>query len=197
MQRTLRLALAFVALITLTACNSTVGLPAGPSGSSPPSQTPPTPPPRPPAMEGNITVTSLVPGSGATLVVRDCTKGTSGYRWFCADQLGSTFEVQVDQNIPGAVLTAEFVGDAGGKCRYGASTFGFGPVASTAPTPLTAGSQTTMIMGAIDFSTEESPLACPLPLETTRMIVRLWRVGVPATPLMTREFAYSYTFVTK
>jgi hypothetical protein len=185
MQRPLRLALTFAALIGLTTCNGTVELPAGPSGSSPPSQTPPTPP-RPPATEGNITVTSIVPGSGATLVVRDCTRSGSGYRWFCADQLRSTFEVQFDQNIPDAVLTASFVGDAGGCGR-----------ASTARTPLTAGSQTTMIMGAIDFSTEESPLACQLPLETSRMILRLWRANSPATPLMTREFAYSYKFVTE
>ena len=97
-----------------------------------------------------------------------------------------TFDVRYGANVSEAVVTAGFYNGAQ-RC---------GIAYSIIPGPqLTAGSDAVSFTASIiSLSNEDTPLLCPLPATTTRMVVQLWESGRPAIPLLTKEFDHTYTF---
>ncbi len=175
---------AFLAtIIALAGCNGTVESPVGPSGSAGTSFTPPPPPapqPAPPEIAGTIAVRSIAPEPGTTMIVRNCM--WAEFPYLCANELRLAFDVQVDQDIPAGVLSADFTA-AGSTCAHA--------YASERVT-LTTGTQATIRMQGAEISSDGALFRCPLPAETTQMVVRLTGEG---RVLLTREFAYTYRFV--
>lgn len=172
-----RHAIALFALV-LTACDGREGL-----GPSPPplSRTPP--PPSVPAVFGELTLRSVSPEAGATVLARACAEGSTR---FCADQLDITIEVVVDRDLEDVVVTVRFDG-----CGFASSpTFA---LRAHVPAPIK--------LSRIDLS-DDGPmhdgvgaaLFCDLPAVTRQVIVSLWRTGQPTAPLLTRDFAREYTF---
>ena len=171
------LAAALVTLLAVSACD-------GPSArNSVPNPSPTAP--SAPAPQGEITVRSITPGSGATLTVRRC-EWYPLYVDFCADRSPMTFDVQYGAHVSEAVVT---VGFYNGSQRCGLAY-------SAMPGPgLTAGSDAVSFTAStISLSDEDHPLLCPLPATTTRMVVQLWERDRPAVPLLTKEFGHTYTF---
>jgi hypothetical protein len=167
-----------VALVAVNACDDASGRDGSVANPIPTA-------PSPPAPQGEITVRSVTPVSGATLTVQRC----EWYSWiedFCADRSPMTFDVRYGADVSEAVVTAGFYS---GSQRCGMAY-------STIPGPqLTAGSDAvSFTVSTISLSDEDHPLLCPLPATTTRMVVQLWERGRPAAPLLTKEFDHTYTF---
>jgi hypothetical protein len=94
-----------------------------------------------------------------------------------------TVDVEFEQDVSTAVVTAAFYR---GATRCGLLYSG--------PSPFTAGSRASFeLRGAIELSDEYVQLRCVLPAATTRVVIQLWERSRPATPLLTQEFAHSYT----
>ena len=143
--------------------------------------------PTPPASGGQITVQSIVPASGATLPVDQCQYYPSrldlDFWEMCADHLTMSFTVEFQRDVTEAVVTAGFYS---GMQRCGLAT------SQTALLP--AGTPATFDTHVILLSDESTRLLCPLPAETTQMVVQLWERGRPAIPLLSREFVHTYRF---
>ena len=180
MHRRTHLAASLAAVIALAACNGTVESPVGPSGLAGSSSTPQPHPPPPPEINGNIVVRSIAPEPGTTIIVRNCSWAGPTFSYLCADQLRLAFDVQVDQDIPSGVLSADFTA-AGSTCAH-----------TSERVTLTAGTQTTIRMEGADISSDGALFRCPLPADTTQVVVRLLGSG---RVLLTREFAFNYRFV--
>jgi hypothetical protein len=173
-----RLAYFIAALLTLgalTACHGgTTGTTSAAASILPtaPSAVPPT---------GQISMRFITPDSGAILAVRDCSNPF--YIENCTDS-EMTFEVVYAHDVERSVVTAGFyVGDR--LCGLAYSQI----------VRLQAGTRAFFDARLISLSTEDQPLLCGLPAETTRMIVKLWAVQQPASPLLSQEFTHTYTFV--
>jgi len=123
--------------------------------------------------------------SGATLTVRECpTSFTDSFKDLCSEPTHITVDIQFERDVSTAVVTAAFYS--------GTKTCG---VAYSGPSPFAAGSRASFeLRGAIELSDESVQLHCRLPAETTRMVIQLWERSRPATPLLTQDFAHSYTF---
>lgn len=180
MDRPTHLAASLVAVIALAACNGTVKSPVGPSGLAGSSSTPQPPPPPPPEIDGTIVVRSIAPEPGTTIIVRNCSLAGPTFSYLCADQFRLAFDVQVDQDIPSGVLSADFTA-AGSTCAHASERV-----------TLTAGPQTTIRMEGAEVSSDGALFRCPLPADTAQVVVRLSGSG---RVLLTREFAYNYRFV--
>ena len=183
MRRLIRLAASLVAVVVLAGCNGSVESPAGPSGSTGTSFTPPPPPPLPPSppeISGNIVVHSIAPDSGATLLVRNCDFVGPELSYLCADQLRLALDVKVDEDVPRGVLSALFT-VGGSTCALASERVA-----------LTAGTQTTIRIQGAEISSDGALFRCPLPVDTTQMVVRLTAEG---RVLLTREFLHDYRFV--
>jgi hypothetical protein len=180
MHRRTHLAALLAAVIVLTGCNGTVDSPVAPSGSSGVPSGPPPAPPLPPEIAGTIVVRSIAPEPGTTLIVQNCSFAGPDFPYLCADQLRLAFDLQVDQDIPNGVLSALFTA-AGSTCAL-----------SSERVTLTAGTQTTIRMQGAEISSDGALFRCPLPADTTQILVRLSGSG---RVLLTREFAYDYRFV--
>jgi hypothetical protein len=171
--------------ILMSACNGQTG---GGGNVSPTPTTPTTllPPtnPSPAAPRGEITVRSQTPASPASLIVRECTYPNTTYTEMCSTQLKVAFDVQFQNEISNAVLTASFYA--------GSQQCGF---AGSASRPFAAGGRETFTMSEISFSDDATRLLCPLPAVTMRMVVQLWEVSRPSEALLTQEFVNTYTFV--
>ena len=166
---------AFLAITLLAGAgcdHPTHALPAGPSA-------PAAPAPAIPA--GRITVMSARPEPGATLTADLCDGG------YCVDAR-FTFEVQVDRDVAEPWVTASFYNGSQPCANSGH------PTVYETLEPLRADSATTFTVWGLGLSNQDGTL-CRLPQTTTTMIVRLWdQRGRSSTPLLTREFAHSYTF---
>ncbi len=177
------LAASLAAVVALAGCSGTVESPVGPSGSAGTSFTPPPPPapqPGPPEIAGTIAVRSIAPEPGTTLLVRNCNGVPGPLEYLCAEQLQLALDVHVEQDVPQGVLSATFEA-AGATCAYASERV-----------TLTAGTQTTIRVQGAGISSDGALFRCPLPADTTRMVVRLSAEG---RVLLTREFAYDYRFV--
>ena len=177
MHRPTHLAALLAAVIALAACNGTAESPVGPSGGAGPSSTPPPPSPE---ITGNIVIRSIAPEAGTTIIVRNCNLAAPPLSYLCADQLRLAFDVQVDQDISSGVLSADFTA-AGSTCAHASERV-----------TLPAGTQTTIRMEGAEVSSDGALFRCPLPADTTQVVVRLSGSG---RVLLTREFAYNYRFV--
>ena len=147
----------------------------------------PTAPSPPASQQGEITVRSIVPASGATLTVRPC-EFDDGFLAMCADRVPMTFDVQYRANLPNVYITVSFYRGVQ-RCGYAASNI----------VALTAGAEAVALtVSTIVLSYETGALLCPLPATTTRLVVQFVnRNGAPgsgATPLLTKEFDHTYTF---
>jgi hypothetical protein len=130
----------------------------------------------------------MAPGSGALLSVRDCPYYPSNLHvdfWDqCSESVRVAFDVEFGRDVSNAVVTAGFYS---GSQRCG--------LATSQPVKLSAGSHGSFEAGVILLSDEVVRLLCPLPAQTTRMVVQLWEADHPASPLLTQEFPHYYTFV--
>lgn len=176
------LAGALATLLTLNACD--LRRDGGNVPSIPTAPTAPLSPtvPSPAVPQGEITVRSITPASPATLIVRECTY-LNGYKEMCSSQFQMAVDVQFENEVSNAVISAAFY--------TGSKLCG---IASSSPQPLAAVGRTTFSVAGISFSDDYTRLLCSLPVLTTRMVVQLWEVGRPAVPLLTQEFVNTYTF---
>jgi hypothetical protein len=182
MQCARRLAIALMAVASITGCDDTSRefAPTQPSPARPASSPPST-------VNGEITITSISPAPGATVPVRACAPETTP---ICSDEPKLTLEVvikQVNEDIPNAVLSVRF-----GQCGFWST-----PVGS-----ITAGSRLSLTTSVISLSDHEgpggapAPPLCEFPAITAGIVVSLWRAGQPlAPPLLAQAFANGYTFV--
>ena len=180
MHRPTHLAASLAAVIALAACNGTVESPVGPSGPAGTSSTPPPPPPPSPEIAGNVVIRSIAPEPGTTIVVRNCNGAGPPLTYLCADELRLALDVEVDRDVPNGVLSADFTA-AGSTCAHASERVA-----------LTAGTPATISMQGAEISSDGALFRCPLPADTTQMVVRLSSSG---RVLLTREFAYNYRFV--
>jgi hypothetical protein len=143
--------------------------------------------PSPQAPAGQITVQSVIPASGATLPVEECQYYPSRLDltfWeMCADHVTMTFTAVFERDVTNAVVTAGFYS---GTQRCG--------LATSQTAPLSADTRGAFGAHVILLSDESTQLLCPLPAETTRMVVQLWEREHPATPLLSQELVHSYRF---
>jgi hypothetical protein len=143
--------------------------------------------PSPQVTEGQITLQSISPPSGATLPVEECQFYPSrldlDFWEMCADQLNMTVDVEFEADVRDAVVTAGFYR---GTQRCG--------LAMSQTKPLRAGRTAVFDTHVILLSDETTQLPCALPAETTQMVVQLWGRSSPATVLLRREFAHHYRF---
>jgi hypothetical protein len=150
----------------------------GSLGCSPASPAPiPGGPPPPPPFLGEITVSEIVPGPGATLSVRDC-----GNSRLCADQFRTTFDVLMPTDVQDAWVIVT-LGAGSAPC---ASAF--------IRTTLTANTRASFSVSSIAMDwDEEGHLLCSLPVETSRLSFSIYRNGAPANAVVSREMPYRLT----
>jgi hypothetical protein len=142
-------------------------------------QSPTRPEQQGPASE--ISVGEITPGSGATLVLREC--GSAG---LCTDQLKTTFDVLVPADIPNAVLVVSLkqgsLPCAGAYMR----------------TALKAGDLTSFSTSSFSMDYDEAGrLRCPTPVETTSLAFQVFFENRPASAYVARELPYRYTLATQ
>ena len=170
---------------TLVALGTVVGCDGGNESRSPMFTAP-----SPQTSSGQITAQSMAPASGATLPVEECQYYPSrldlDFWEICADHVDLRFTVEFAHDVENAVVTAGFYG---GAQRCG--------LATSQTTSLRAGRREVFDTHVILLSNESTQLPCPLPAETTRMVVQLWERENPAMPLLSREFVQTYTFARK
>jgi hypothetical protein len=177
MKPTARLVVMLLTLTPLAACDDARTQPVSAS------PLPSAPSPAPTA--GQITLRSIAPGSGAILNVLECpTSLTSNFKDLCTEPLQMTVDVEFNGSVSDAVTTAGFYS---GTKRCGLAT-------SESSRFATDNRASFDLRGAIELSDESVQLHCPLPAETTRMVIQLWERGRPGVPLLTQEFAHHYTF---
>ena len=165
--------------ILMSAACDRDGTPTTPTTPFPPTNSSPAAP------RGDITVRSITPVSPAKISVRECSYAPS-YTEICTDQLQMVFEVQFANATPDAMVTADFY--SGSRlCGVGGS----------ARQPLAAGERATFSVSGLSLSADGGPSLCPLPVVTTRVVVRLWEISTRASnsELLTQEFVNNtYTF---
>ena len=174
---------ALTSTILISACDRQTG-----DGSVFPTPTTPSPTtnPSPPAPRGEITIRSLTPSSPATIPVSECEYAPT-YNEICTKEFVMVFEVQFADQVPSAIVEVDLY-RGGTRCGYGGSAL----------QPLEAGGRATFSVSRLSLEKDGGPLLCPpLPVVTTRMVVRLLDIGSrPArdSPLLTQEFVNTYTF---
>jgi|RhiMethySRZTD1v2_1073278.scaffolds.fasta_scaffold902738_1 hypothetical protein len=151
--------------------SSAASSPTSPSVSPTPSA------PVPPA-QGQITVLSVQPESGATIVAEPCDGG------YCSFDPRFTFDVQLDRSVDEPWVTVSLFS---GSQRCASSGF---PNTLQALTPLQASTATKFEVSFLALSGPNGTL-CQLPKTTTRMVVELWAQRGRAS-LLTQEFALGY-----
>jgi len=176
-------------LVTIAALTSTILIPACDrqtgDGRTPTTPSPATNPSTA-APRGEITIRSLTPSSPATIPVSECEYSPT-YNEICTKEFLMVLEVQFADQVPSAKVEVDLY-RGGTRCGYGGS----------AVQQLEAGGRATFSVSRLFLEKDSGPLFCPpLPVVTTRMVVRLFDIGSrPArdSPLLTQEFVNTYTF---
>jgi hypothetical protein len=163
-----------VALLTGAGCDdATTRLP-----------TTPVAPSTPVIPQGVIAVLSVEPGTGATLTAEECDGG------WCVVDLNLAVEVSLNQPVAKPWVTVSF-NSGSQQC----ASSGYPTVFQTLE-PLRANTDTSFTVSGLGLSHPTGGTLCRLPQTTDKMVVQLWAErGRSSTALLTREFAYSYTFV--
>lgn len=162
-----------IALLSVAGCDQPK-TPTGPSAAAAPAPVIP---------QGQITVQSVQPESGATITGEACDGG------YCISDARLAFDVQLDQEVTEPWVTVSFYD---GLQRCAGSGY---PNIFQMIEPLRANTATTFRVSFLALSDQNGTL-CRLPETTTRMVVQLWaQRGHSSAALLTREFAHSYTFV--
>jgi hypothetical protein len=171
-------ALLAVALLTGAGCDeATARLPAAPVAA-------PAPPPAPVIPEGEIAVLSVQPGAGATLTAEECDGG------WCVLDLSLAVDVRLNQAVAEPWVTVSF-NDGSQPCAIS----GYPTIFQTLE-PLPADAATRFAVSTVVLSHPTGGTLCRLPQTTDKLVVQLWAErGRSSSPLLTREFAHSYTFV--
>ena len=186
---------ALALLVVTSACDSRT--PAGPSSVRPSGTISPeitTPSVAGPGtgnatgVAGQIRLTDV--DSGAMLTVRDC---SGRLKAKCSEQLRMALEVIADRDMADATVTIEFV-DGVRECGR---TY-ISSVALPAATPVSLNARVVYTESEMDEG-EGSPRIqvgpfCRLPATTNRVVVKLWRHGDARNPVLTQEFAETFTF---
>jgi hypothetical protein len=157
-------------LITLVACDGGTivnGMPTAPT----------------PA-QGQITVQSIVPQSGATLTEHQCQSPGSGLTYNCSVDWRMMSDVLYGSNASSVLVVARFY--SGSRMCAQASSKTTSIRANTPMSFETTGTP-------IDLYDDDGQLLCPLPAETDRLEVLFWEVTY-TRPLLTRELAINYRF---
>src|SRR4030095_13121351 len=157
-------------LITLVACDG------GTIGNGMP--TAPTP------AQGQITVQSIVPQSGATLIEHQCQYPNSGLAYNCSVDWGMMSDFLYEANASRVLVVARFYSGSHMCAQAQSKT-----TSIQANTPMSFETTVTNI----DLYGDGGPLLCPLPAETDRLEVLFWDVTY-TRPLLTRELAINYRF---
>jgi hypothetical protein len=166
-----------IALLTVAGCDRS-RTPALPTAPAAPGLAPVVP-------QGHIAVLSVRPESGATLTAEPCDGG------YCISDtdVRLTFQVQLDRDVNEPWVTVSF--DDGMQRCAGS---GYPNIIQTIE-PLRANTATTFSVTFLALS-DHLGLLCPLPHNTTTMVVQLWpNRGRSPVALLTGEFPHSYTFV--
>ena len=171
----------------------------GGSESPLPSSTAPTPVTLTPSgsARGEIRVSAVTPSANSALTVHDCGPSWTGIngRHVCTEEWRGSFDVAVDRDVAGAVLTVSFEG-ASGRCGMVYVTdlaFAKGRVR-----PVTASNALFLTYEPEGYPNLAVVQYCHLPAATERLVVQLWDpgggVGSAARPLLHQEFNYAYRF---
>jgi hypothetical protein len=143
------------------------------------------PPTAPPNTRAEIAIRSIEPGSGAALQVFDCS--TSAFVELCSRPWLLRVDVVLPGDIANAVVAASFF-KGSEFCAYGVSR----------PAPYSAGTTASFEISDLWVSGDTSAPLCPLPVETTRMVVGVRSVTSTASfPVFTQQVSHSYTFYDK
>ena len=148
--------------------------------------------PTPAVPQGQITVRSVQPESGATLVTEPCEPGAT---YYCTSEGEPrlAFDVQFDQEVTEPWVTVSFHNSLNQQCAGSGYPTVFQPLE-----PLRANTTTTFRVSSLSLRMDPfGALICRFPQTTTRMVVQLWaqRAAARQGALLTQEFAHSYTFV--
>jgi hypothetical protein len=128
----------------------------------------------PPPFRGEITISEIVPGPGATVTMRDC-----GRSQWCTDQFQTTFNVLMPSDVQEAWVIVSL---ERGSMPCAAAFF---------RTALTANTRASFSASSIAMQWDEGGhLLCSLPVETTRLVFSVFRDGVPASALLSQEMPY-------
>lgn len=137
----------------------------------------PTPVTNPPPPSAEISVGEITPGSGSTLVFRDCGQGD-----LCTDQLRTAFEVLVPVDIPNAVVIVSL--------RRGSTPCAWAFVARA----LNGGDRTSFSTSSMEVVSDEEGLPlCSLPTDTISLAFQVFHPNAPAQAFLSRELPYRYT----
>ena len=110
----------------------------------------------------------------------------SGPKYQMCTAAHMVFDVEFETEIAHAAASVRFFRGSQ-LCAFGSAAPYFGQ-------PFTAGSRASFVVTIVSLFDIGRPMACPLPTETTRMVVELVEPKT-AMPLLSQEFAHSYTFV--
>ena len=159
-----------------------------------PGPQPPPPPVVPPPVisqgQGQVWLRSASPEPGGKVPIHDCTYDVeeSGSNYQMCGLALMIFDVAFEGEIAQAAASVRFFRGSQ-LCARGSAIPYFGQ-------PFTAGSRASFVVTIISLSEVGGPIACPLPAETTRMVVEFVEPRT-AAPLLTRELAHTYTFVAR
>ena len=148
--------------------------------------------PTPAVSQGQITVRSVQPESGAMLVTEPCEPGAT---YYCTSEGEPrlTFDVRFDQEITEPWVTVSFYNGLNQPCAGSGYPTVFQPLE-----PLRANTTSTFRVSSLSLRMDPfGALICRFPQTTTRMVVQLWaqRAAARQGALLTQEFAHTYTFV--
>jgi hypothetical protein len=145
-------------------------------------------PSSPSASTSPVSIRSITPASGTTLVVRDC--GFDGLTVICTQEPRLSVDIDVPRDIGDPALDATLEG-ASKRCAS------FGAIQPRITRPLRAGRYSFEFTEIYLFATGPNhEQDCPFPAETTRLVIRLWDVTGAAIPreVLTKEFPHTYRF---
>ena len=153
--------------------------------------------PQSPVVNGRVAVSSVSRDSGTSIMLRECAPASherSDALYLCSEQLAIELEVEVDRDMPSAMLRVQFATDDQ-RCASALTA----RRALTAGVPVRLNTSTVHFIRAVDqFEGAPSDLGCDSPpVVTTRMVVELLDLdsAYPGTPMLTGSFSYSYFFV--
>jgi hypothetical protein len=156
--------------IVLSSCDS----PSSPSSTRSPASSP----------QGQLTLRSITPASGAVLAFREC--GFDGLEVMCNDEPRASVDVEIHQDVVDPALDLAFH-SVSTKCGSLESR-------REIARPLQAGRHSFDFAGAFLYATGRTAAPdCPLPSDTTHLVLTLWEVGSGrGTPVMVQHIAYRY-----
>jgi hypothetical protein len=178
------LAASLVVLSTAAACDDGYDS-VRPTGTAPSLVSPPAAPTR-----GQVSLRSIAPASGATLSMRDCTyepETSFGNTQLCTGQSRIHLDMEFESEVVAEVVAYFYRGSQ--ICARSARDFRGG-----------RGSVELNIISLTNTSLPDEVLTipanrCPLPVATTRIILKVLERSSSSKPLqISQEFAHTYTF---